>query len=336
MSERKTAEELIEKIKKDLAKAEKKLEGLNVTYSAGDRFRCNGGDYSGSRRDAEGGTGAGIYSWIIDNIGSTDAEALYTLVSKNAEGTGTGGIYCEEWGGLYPAGYCLKISTLTAGMKKGIVFDSIMMEAGIDMGDNNILNASNIESAKAKIGDSENYLDADENGTITLHGEAKVENHYILDPKRFKLPASNFPAESFEGIFYTLDFDASTDKSAYAEEHVPFKWDGITDFNITIDWLHDSADAGKVVWAVEYLSISEGDTVASAGTTITQVSTGTHPENILIKTDFNVSILATNLSIDDDFAMRVFRDADHDGDTLNEDAKLLNMHIHYITNKLGQ
>ena len=87
---------------------------------------------------------------------------------------------------------------------------------------------------------------------------------------------------------------------------------------------------------VEYKSISEGDTVAGGETTITQVSAGTHVENTIIKTDFNVSILATNLTTDDDLAIRFFRDADHAGDTLNEDARMLNVHIYFTMNKLGK
>jgi len=164
----------------------------------------------------------------------------------------------------------------------------------------------------------------------------RVEKHLVLEPKRFKLPASNYPSETFEGLYYTLDFDASTEESAYAQEIIPFNWAFETDIRIEIDWFHDTADNGKVVWGVEYKAIKEGEAIAGSGTTITQTTAGNHPADELIKTTFDDKILGSNLEQGDLFAVRVFRDADNANDTLGEDARLLQVHFHFIQDKIGE
>jgi len=156
---------------------------------------------------------------------------------------------------------------------------------------------------------------------------ARVLRHLILDPKRFKMPAANFPNESFEGLYYTLDFDKGTEESAYCQEHVPFRWDVATDIEITVSWLHDSVDAGAVVWGIEYKAIKAGEAVAGAGTTITQASAGGHAASVEVRTAFTAKILHANLEQDDDLAIRFFRKAADAGDTLDEDARAINIHI---------
>jgi len=169
---------------------------------------------------------------------------------------------------------------------------------------------------------------SDLTGTLTAH--------LVLEPKRFKLPATNYPSETFEGLYYTLDFDASTEESVYAQEIIPFRWAVGTDMEVEINWFHDTTDNGKVVWGVEYKAIKEGEAITGSGTTITQVSAGNHPADELISTTFEDKILGSNLEQGDLFAVRVFRDADNANDTLGEDARLLQVHFHFTIDKLGK
>jgi|GEM_PF-4351667 len=156
---------------------------------------------------------------------------------------------------------------------------------------------------------------------------ARVERHLILDPKRFQMPAANFPGESFKGLYYTMNFDKTTEESTYCQEHVPYRWDVATDIEVMVAWLHDNADAGAVVWGIEYKAIKAGEAIAGAGTTITQASVGTHAAGVEVRTAFLLKILHTNLEQDDDLAIRFFRKAADAGDTLNEDARAINVHI---------
>lgn len=180
-----------------------------------------------------------------------------------------------------------------------------------------------------------NYLEIDEGGSLILHGTARVKRHWIIDPKRFRLPAAYYPGESFEGLFYTLDFNKATEESAHTQEHIPYRWATTTNIGVDIHWLHDSADAGTVVWGIEYKAIKAGETVGGSGTIATTTSASTTTENVVITTVLS-DIPYTALEADDDFAIRVFRDATDASDTLNEDAKLINVHFYFIMDKLGQ
>jgi len=164
----------------------------------------------------------------------------------------------------------------------------------------------------------------------------KVYRHLIVDPKRFKMPAANFPAESFEGLFYTMDFDKTTEESANCQEHVPFRWDNTTSIQVEIRWLHDSVDAGKVVWGIEYKGIKAGEVVAGAGTSITQASTGSHVAGVEVATLFSDKILYSNLEEDDDLAIRLYRDTSDENDTLGEDAKVINVHFLFTMDDIGK
>jgi len=116
-----------------------------------------GGGYAGGfegnvHLDTEGGTGVAIWGYLKDNIGSSDAEVAYLWIEKDAAGGDVGGLYVEEYGGTHPADYGIKISGYTQGFVKGILFTGDFLEAGIDMADNNILNASDIHTYDFNVG----------------------------------------------------------------------------------------------------------------------------------------------------------------------------------------
>jgi len=187
-----------------------------------------------------------------------------------------------------------------------------------------------------KIGDGDNYTKHAKDGELTLHGTARVKRHFLIDPTRFKLPASNYPAQRQEGVFPTLDFDKTTDESAYCEEHIPYRWDTSTDVEVEVHWFHDNSDNGKVMWGVEYRAIADNEVVNSTTTTITQLSAGNHTEGEVQSTIFASKILHGNLTTHDSLGLRFFREASTATDTLNEDARIVNICFHFTQNKLGE
>ena len=187
-----------------------------------------------------------------------------------------------------------------------------------------------------EFGNPQGHTEFLEDGKIYLHGTARVTRHFLIDPKRFKMPSANFPGESFEGLFYTLDFDKGSEESAYVQEQIPFRWAEGTNITVVVDWLHDSADNGKVVWGIEYKSITSGEVVGGNGVTITKATAGSHTENQLVRTVFTNKILGSNLDYEDNLAIRLFRKVADDNDTLNEDARIINVHFHYTQDKLGR
>jgi len=200
------------------------------------------------------------------------------------------------------------------------------------------INGEILGSDGAKIGDggTTNYAEFKSNGELNFHGEARYETHLDLSVARFQIPATNYPSVGFEGVFQTLDFDKNTEESVYAEDHVPYAWDGTTDVEVSVDWFHDSADNGVVVWGIEYISIKAGEIVDGTATTITQTSAGNHTAGELVTTLFTTKLLATNLESDDILAVRVFRKAADGNDTLAEDARLVQLHFHFTSHRLGE
>lgn len=171
---------------------------------------------------------------------------------------------------------------------------------------------------------------------IILGAGSLVERHLRIDAKRFWNPPASFPGASFEGLFRTLDFDKNTEESVYCFGFVPLRWKPASDITIVINWLHDSVDNGVVVWGIEYKSIKTGETIAGAGTIITQNSAGTHTAGQLISTTFTTKILGSNLEEDDIIGIRLFRKAADGSDTLNEDARFVSMHTYFTQDKLGK
>ena len=187
-----------------------------------------------------------------------------------------------------------------------------------------------------RVGSILHHIEFKADGELNLVGTARVERHWVIDAKRFKMPAANYPSEGFTGLFYTLDFDKTTDESAYVMDHIPFRKVAGGDIEVSIDWCwHGILLAYDVVWGIEYKAIKEGDTVTGAGTVITETGTAL-TGNVLERTTFTTKILGSALEADDNIAIRVFRSAEDPEDNLNVDAKLINVHFHFIQDKLGK
>lgn len=193
----------------------------------------------------------------------------------------------------------------------------------------------NVINKLLRVGRGNNYIEFGYDGEITLSGAARVCRHIVMDPERFRLPGVTPPGEGFEGLFHTLDFASNREESAYVEEHVPWRWDVTTDVEIMIDWLHDSADNGKVRWGLEYKTIGISETIDGAGTIIEQTSAGNHPAGKEVRTIFTARIPCQVLAHDNNLAIRLFRNHDHGDDTLAEDARMIHLHLHFAMDRLG-
>lgn len=330
----------------NLAYAMATVSSIQTDYAGADAMTIVGGVYSANSL----GDGSGvlnIYGFSGDvyvtteRTGQTNAYgARFTSESYKAD-TSHGGYFAAKnakdynYGGYFltggPAGVCWAVygkDESTSGDEHGAgFFDGKVVVDGIVVA---------TPGVNFIVGAGANYFEAKADGEIELHGTARVERHFIIDPGRFKKPGLNPPGDSFEDLFYTLDFDRNTEESAYCQEQIPFRWDPTTDIVVEIDWLHDSVDAGKVMWGLEYKSIKGGEAVAGAGTTITQLSAGNHAAGVLVRTVFTAKIVYGNLEQDDTMAIRLFRQAMNMADNLDEDARFINLHVHFIQNKFGK
>jgi len=286
------------------------------------------------------------YEYILLNY----SVSIYSDTGTNSDvnlGTGSGGLGINIHGDTAyvslgvnpdspPSRLTLKGGTTAA---EGIAFgdgtgtyDTNLYRAAADI----LQTDDKFVASSAQFGSDTDYLAIAEDGELTLVGDSRVRGFMRLDPKRFKIPAANYPGETFEGIFYTLDFDDSTEESAYAEVEIPCDWDNTTDISVSVYWFHDNADNGAVKWGLEYRAIKCGEVVSDATTTITEVSDGNHSAGELVCTTFTTGIAAADLERGDELAIRLYRDADDDADTLGEDARVIAVQFCYTKNRLGE
>lgn len=196
--------------------------------------------------------------------------------------------------------------------------------------------AGNLTVGSFKAGDATNYTEVKTDGEINLHGTARVINHAVIHAGAFKLVGLKPAVVDNEGVFVTLDFVHTSETEAYAAQFIPFRWDSDTDVEIVIDWLCDvDATGGDVTWAIEYLARKDNEEVGAAGTTITQSFTGAGA-GLNQRSIFTTKLLKANLQADDILGVRIYRDHDNAGDTLNETARFLALHFHFIRDKIGE
>ena len=191
-------------------------------------------------------------------------------------------------------------------------------------------------------GGTTNYAEIKDDGEINLHGTARVIKKIDIALTKMKKGVGNPPADGLINGFTTLDFDDSTEEEVFFKIQTPDDYDGTTDMEIHIQYAVDTAPATakNVRWGVEWKAISEGDTFDfTTGTgTIEEdcaVTTGT-PANDLIRLDCNLSGGANTIDSKDLLMIRFYRDSTHANDTFIGDARMVEAHVHYKANKLGE
>lgn len=246
------------------------------------------------------------------------------------------------------ASYCHFDTNTTKGF---YFFDTILMgvAANINFRDAFIGIYSQADSfldlfadGAVRIGDSKtgaptNYSAFGPDGTLTLHGTAQVTKEIIIGAGNFHKGSSS-PGDGYvNGVVYTLDFDQTTTQHAHYNAIVPTDLAAGTDIEVQVDWFFDDVEAGKyVTWEMQYLTLADGEDPYTAVTTIYQktvISTGNNDKQI--HTTFGTKI--TGAVADDTLAIRFSRDPDatYDTDDLGQDARMLVVHLHYISDKLG-
>ncbi|KKM20336.1 hypothetical protein LCGC14_1646530, partial [marine sediment metagenome] len=190
-----------------------------------------------------------------------------------------------------------------------------------------------------------NYTNFAIDGEVTFAGAARVMRSIDLEPVLATRPAANPPGEGTEDSFQTHDFNASTDESVYFHLELPHDYADAGTVHVHFDFFVDTAPASakSVVWGVEYKKQSIGDNFDfGAGTTIgyTQISitTGTPANDKKVHQSAEVNLTVTGFVAGDYILLRLFRDADGTGgtDDFAADARVLDYHIEYLSDRLGE
>jgi len=180
------------------------------------------------------------------------------------------------------------------------------------------------------IGNTVDYFQVNETGYIRQFGDARTLRHVRVCAPEWKKGATA-PDDGQIGVFPSYGFDSGSDDKAYYSLIVPFTINAGSNISVKIDWCYTGgADAGTVCWNLTYLNLATGETVDGAATTIGAVSTGNHDSGKLIYTKIGNIIGAVS---EDILGLMVWRDVSCD--SLATDAHLLQVHFHFIEDKMG-
>jgi len=179
-------------------------------------------------------------------------------------------------------------------------------------------------------------------GNLTLSpASGEVEWTPVWEEQRahitqFYKPGTNYPGEGEIGVTPVLLFDAGTDEWVFYEWEVPENYHTGSDFKIRFYWAPTDANAGDVVWGIEYTIVTpENDEVLTAATTTDTITDSTQTlANELLKSDF-ITISGTGVQPGDIISMRVYRDADSGADDYGSDAALVHLGLYFQVDRNG-
>lgn len=195
------------------------------------------------------------------------------------------------------------------------------------------------------LGDAVNHTKIEADGSILLEGSASVfedfrvpvtstEKKGVQDPSFTQLrnDASGSP-----GIF-AYAFDNNTEEELFFIVQLPHQWKEGTSIEPHIHWSAKSdVGATKVRWGLEYTWSNIGEVFGATqiiygDTPIPPVGTVSAYEHAITSLG---TISATGKTVSSMLICRIFRDADHSGDTFGADAFLLEIDFHLEIDALG-
>ena len=109
-----------------------------------------------------------------------------------------------------------------------------------------------------------------------------------------------------------------------------------------LDFFVDTAPVAdaNVVWGLEYQKLSHEDNFnfgsTATLTTTEAVTTGTPANDKSIHETENFNMTTTGWESHDIILMRIYRDADNGSDNFANDARMMHIHIEFLSNKLGE
>ena len=192
---------------------------------------------------------------------------------------------------------------------------------------------------KAKIGDSDNYLEIEPDGTLILRGDATVWDDLRIPAQNTKLNAAKSePAfeELMDGLF-VMKFDTTNadDESVHFVAQMPHGYKEGSDIYPHIHWCPDSTNTGNVRWQFEYVIANIGGTFPGTVTseTITEAADGVQFKHQVV--GFS-AISGAGLTISHMIICRLTRLSTSDGaDTFTGNACFLEFDFHFEKDMMG-
>ena len=181
------------------------------------------------------------------------------------------------------------------------------------------------------------------NRPISLIETGRVSLIQQIDISTMKRGVGSPPGEGLKDGFPTLDFSNTVDEEVWFSFKVPHRCDVSADMSMHLIFFVDTAPvaAAGVCWAIEWKPIGKSETIDFTGGTNTltdvhPITTGT-PANDALRMDCD-DITGGGGAIEqgDLLLCRLYRDVSDAGDTFAGDVRLIEAHVHFISDKLGE
>jgi len=194
-----------------------------------------------------------------------------------------------------------------------------------------IINTAAESFPSLRIGDDTNYTDIDENGFITLAGDARIHRHIRIGAGSW-VKGNTAPTAGFTGVFPHLSFASGADEEAHYTLWVPWQREEGTDMDVVLFWYYTGGnDNADCEWNLTYNTVLENEDPTGAGTALAEIKTKIATDDTLGKTAFTIPGAA--LTNHDNLGIMIWRDG---SDDLSKAAILISAHVHFTMNKLGE
>jgi len=183
--------------------------------------------------------------------------------------------------------------------------------------------------------DATNFTQFSADGTMTMHGTAKVKKSLWLPFETLRTPGVKPATYVDHGISGAWEFSDATDDTVVFLAEIPADMDRSVALTMKLGWsTNTTVTTETAVWQLEYLWMSSGeDTTAVAQETLTTQSNAIAQANGLIIAEFTgVDLPSAN---DICIHCRLKRLGADGNDDLTDTAELHGVCLEYTSNKLG-
>jgi len=195
------------------------------------------------------------------------------------------------------------------------------------------------------------YTVEDPGGT-PLSRKATIENvlKAALGQEHIYIPSTAMATQTVDGadtgrvttgvndrIIETFDFDQSTDEYVQFHSQMPKSWNEGT-LVCQFIWTHTTGGATfDVVWGIQANAFGDGDALDAAwGTAVTVTDSGATGGDLYRSAETSAMTVSGASSAEEEVYFRVYRDANNGSDTLDLDANLIGVKIHWTKDALNE
>lgn len=216
------------------------------------------------------------------------------------------------------------------GADSGFFWDNINKRIGV--GTNTPDTTAQVVGT-TKLGGDTNYTNVAGDGTITLHGDARVRRFIQIPAGGAKAPGLKPATFTSLGLNGAWDFSGVVNNQVSMAFAIPLETDYSGSMEFRIGW-STSAMAGDVVWQVEYLWLSLDDNSNSTTPDATVTDTVTASTTAY---GYNTASMTINAPAATDriAQVKLTRLATDAGDTVTADAYFIGAVIEFTQNELG-